>query len=156
MKRDNLVPAFLSPWACDHKARDPTVNEFGFDTISSGRDFRPDIPRSRCLSSRRSRFLFGSFFSSEMSTARSKISDMFFKGFSTPRTSASRSNFALKPPSEAKRKLNVSGRAGSSRFGEVLGGRCLGASSTEGTGHGGLGCSLSNKESGEYSRKSDQ
>jgi hypothetical protein len=76
-------------------------------------------PRSASLSSRRPRFLFGSFLSSAMSRARSIISAICCREFWTPSTSASRSNFYLNLRSAVKRKLYCCGRAGSRMVGDT-------------------------------------
>ena len=72
-----------------------------------------------CLAFRRSSFLFGSFFSRAMSRACSKISPICLWAFSTPMTSASRSNFSLKLRSAENLKLNTVGRAGWRMLGEL-------------------------------------
>jgi hypothetical protein len=64
------------------------------------------------------------------------ISAIFWRGLSTPRTSARRSNFSLKFRPAEKRKLKVSGFAGSRSLGDTRGtGRGLMASDRVGCGN---------------------
>src|SRR3972149_6208983 len=109
------------------------------ETILPGRDSCLELSSPLTFRlGRRARFLFRSFLSSAMSRARSMISAMCWRGFSTPRTSARRSNFSLNFRSAEKRKLKRSGLAGSRILGDSRGtGRGIVACGGAGWGGGG-------------------